>query len=88
MDEGACDQGNQWNIQSIKSHDENHIHNTDDESFDENCFNRSNHLIYDTKKICMYFNIDDARSFSHFLLDNYWFYCRLSYGIPRPIYKP
>ena len=53
MDEGACDQGNQWNIQSIKSHDENHIHNTDDESFDENCFNRSNHLFYAMKKICM-----------------------------------
>jgi hypothetical protein len=50
MDQGACDQGNQWNIQSIESHDENHIHNTDDESFDENCFNRSNHLIYDYEK--------------------------------------
>jgi hypothetical protein len=53
MYQGACDQGNHRNIQFIESHYENHIHNTDDESFDENCFNRSNHLFYAMKKICM-----------------------------------
>ena len=50
MDEGTSDQGDHWYIKLTETHDDQYIHDTDDDRFDENCRDRSRHLLYNTKK--------------------------------------
>ena len=44
MNEGTSYQGNHGNFEFVKTHDENDVHDTDDESLYENSCNRSSHL--------------------------------------------
>ena len=50
MNKSASNQGNHWDTKSVQSIDKYEIHYSDDKRFNENCCDRSIHLIYIMKK--------------------------------------
>ena len=60
MDEGTGNEGNHGNVEFIETHNQNDIHDTDDESLYENGCYRSSHLIYLTKKISVNSTMDET----------------------------